>query len=360
MAMYADEVMADAPVGYWKLNETSGTVCADSSGNGYHMTYFNSPRLNAGPIKRTVDDIACYFPGGGGRYAGIAHNAALKPTAASIEMWVTRHDTGDLQSLFSSAQQGGYSVDIQTDSTLACAFWLNGAYRNAAVTLGLNESAHVVFTCDGRYVKSYKNGVLIQTYDAGNVYSIFYQYSNWTMIAANPNTGGTPESALFANATLSHVALYNYALSDSRIAAHYAAAFRSISAEINESLTASSFVASAYRANDGFLVGRKVTGSGVFTMDVDSLDPVYVEVHPVMGETWKKSAGYAMDDLAFPSNPVATPFYYKRLVAGTSGATEPTWPTTPGNKCNDGAVTDAWECVERMVQPITHGPLVPS
>jgi len=46
-------------------------------------------------------------------------------------------------------------------------------------------------------------------------------------------------------------------------------------------------------------------------------------------------------------------------VAGSSAATEPTWPTTPGGKCNDGT-TDDWECIERLVQPITHGPLIPT
>ncbi|PFH07181.1 hypothetical protein BX598_1856 [Micrococcaceae bacterium JKS001869] len=35
----ADSIKALAPVGYWKLNETSGAVAADSSGNGRHGSY---------------------------------------------------------------------------------------------------------------------------------------------------------------------------------------------------------------------------------------------------------------------------------------------------------------------------------
>lgn len=77
-------------------------------------------------------------------------------------------------------------------------------------------------------------------------------------------------------------------------------------------------------------------------------------------QQWKASTVYALDAKVFPPDPVATPYYYKRLAAGTSGATEPTWPIIPGGRCNDGAVTDAWELVERLIQPITHGPLIPS
>ncbi len=43
-AAYADlpaEILADNPVGYWRLDETSGTVAADSSGNGNDLTFTN-------------------------------------------------------------------------------------------------------------------------------------------------------------------------------------------------------------------------------------------------------------------------------------------------------------------------------
>jgi hypothetical protein len=50
--------------------------------------------------------------------------------------------------------------------------------------------------------------------------------------------------------------------------------------------------------------------------------------------------------------PPTTAFAY-----GT-GSSEPTWPTTPGATVIDGAVT--WTCVDRMLQPVLHGPLIPS
>jgi len=130
---------------------------------------------------------------------------------------------------------------------------------------------------------------------------------------------------------------------------------------LDETLAATTFVAEAHHASDGVLSGRKVFTGSSFAVDIKTPEKAhYLTVKPDMGTNWQASTAYALDQKVFPSNHVATPYYYKRLIAGTSGSTEPTWPTTPGGKCDDGSVTDAWEMVERLVQPITHGPLIPS
>jgi hypothetical protein len=35
-------------LGYWKLDETSGTTFADTSGNGNNMTLYNNPTFDSG------------------------------------------------------------------------------------------------------------------------------------------------------------------------------------------------------------------------------------------------------------------------------------------------------------------------
>ena len=42
---YISTVQADSPAAYYQLDETSGTVAADSSGNGNNATYVGSPSL---------------------------------------------------------------------------------------------------------------------------------------------------------------------------------------------------------------------------------------------------------------------------------------------------------------------------
>lgn len=59
--------------------------------------------------------------------------------------------------------------------------------------------------------------------------------------------------------------------------------------------------------------------------------------------TWAASTAYALNDRAVPTT--RNGYVYKVTVAGTSGASEPTWPTVIGNTVVDGGVT--WECEEQ-------------
>ena len=55
---------------------------------------------------------------------------------------------------------------------------------------------------------------------------------------------------------------------------------------------------------------------------------------------WVASTAYSLDDLVSPTTPNG--YRYKATVAGTSAASEPTWPTTVGQTVVDGTVT--WTC----------------
>jgi len=133
-----------------------------------------------------------------------------------------------------------------------------------------------------------------------------------------------------------------------------------LSGTITEYLAASTFIADAHDATTGVLAGTKTFTGNSFTVDIKAAVKACNVTVRIPYEIWTASTVYALDDLVFPLDPITTPYYYKRIAAGASGATEPTWATTPGAQVNDGAVTNAWELVERLVQPITHGPLIPS
>ncbi|MDZ7831621.1 MAG: hypothetical protein U5L07_07700 [Desulfobacterales bacterium] len=57
---------------------------------------------------------------------------------------------------------------------------------------------------------------------------------------------------------------------------------------------------------------------------------------------WSAETAYSLGDECIP-DASQTGYTYRVTSAGTTGATEPTWPTTLGNTVVDGAVT--WECV---------------
>ena len=53
---YEEETLDDSPLGYWRLNETSGTVAADSSGNARTGTYAGTPTFASGATTFSGDD----------------------------------------------------------------------------------------------------------------------------------------------------------------------------------------------------------------------------------------------------------------------------------------------------------------
>jgi Concanavalin A-like lectin/glucanases superfamily len=130
---------------------------------------------------------------------------------------------------------------------------------------------------------------------------------------------------------------------------------------ITESLAASKFIARAYDMDTGAEVGNTTTTTNAFTVDIKTAaQACEVKVSPDY-KIWKPNTLYAVGDNVFPRDPIAKPYYFTRLAAGNSGASEPVWPVSPpGAQVNDGAQNNAWELVERLIQPVTHGPLIPS
>lgn len=134
-----------------------------------------------------------------------------------------------------------------------------------------------------------------------------------------------------------------------------------ITINLTETIAATDFVAGVYDLATGQLLNKQTIQAGQTVMDAYTAEPVSVTLAPKQGTVWKPNTVYALNDLVFPTNPSTTPHYYKRINAGTSSATtEPTWPTSGNAQCNDGAVTNAWERVTGLSQPITQSPLIPT
>jgi len=128
---------------------------------------------------------------------------------------------------------------------------------------------------------------------------------------------------------------------------------------ITETLGVTNWHVRTYRIDNGILTGTIDTTDGTFSIDVGFNNgvPHMITVTPDQGAPWTRSTTKIVGSLCYPTDPNATPYYYKSLSIGTTGATEPVWVTTPGLTVVDGGVT--WECVERLVQPITQSPLIP-
>lgn len=139
----ADSIKALAPVGYWKLNETSGTVAADSSGNARNGTYsgaVNSVDGFATGMSVTIPDDDSFSPAdstAGFTVFGIIRPGsvsqrgyiAAKGASGNYEWWM-RNSAGYLEFTASTAA-GDPLTEFKTDGAVITA----GAWSAVAATI---------------------------------------------------------------------------------------------------------------------------------------------------------------------------------------------------------------------------------
>lgn len=216
---YDDEVLADSPALYWKLNEASGTTATDSSGNARNGTYGGTYTLATAtgyPGSTTVP----YFNGG-----GVLGNANLVSDGSfSIECWFTKDDfktgqTADINALVGDLRSvsNGVLARWNGDTTTLTTYIANGgSYSTLTATTLEDTKYHYVLTSSGTTCRLYLNGSQV-TFD-----SISAAGFDMTWTAARIWTGGG--QSMFMMGSVGAVAVYPTELSAARVAAHYAAA----------------------------------------------------------------------------------------------------------------------------------------
>lgn len=88
---------------------------------------------------------------------------------------------------------------------------------------------------------------------------------------------------------------------------------------------------------DGFTIVGDASGNLTITIPESLIGPLYT--------TWTASRAYAKGDFVRPAT--NNGFLYEATVAGTAAGTTPTFPTTEGNTVTDGGVT--WTCRKRSL-----------
>lgn len=81
------------PAGFWKLNESSGSVAADSSGNGLDLTADTGPPLWAAAAGPPGEQTANFENGTGGSAARVARTWAAMNTDFTAGLWTLRNPT---------------------------------------------------------------------------------------------------------------------------------------------------------------------------------------------------------------------------------------------------------------------------
>ena len=211
---YSSAVLADSPVGFWQLNETSGTTAADSSGNGRNGSYVNAPtRGVSGPITTESANTAVSLNGTSQRVT-----LTSLATPRTVEAWVKLStNTGTLPVFSNRDGSSGHSMIFFGLSGGKAFVYVNtrSPYSLSGTTRIDNGAWHqIVYSWDGTTGKIYVDGAL-QTSAA--------QADGLPYTAVGSIGYDVPNGSYFPG-SVDEVALYGSALTGTRIAAHYTAA----------------------------------------------------------------------------------------------------------------------------------------
>jgi RHS repeat-associated protein len=211
-SIYRDTILADAPMGYWLLDELMGTVAADSSGNGRNGSYLNGVTLGAsGSVEK-----AASFDG----VNDILQISINSPeTNYTHELWFkTSVATGGI----SIVRDGGGSHDrllYLKDGNIYHGIWSSETIGSSSKNYTDDKWHHVaVVVQSGVGQKLYVDGDLVASGSKGA--SDF----NWDtrLVIGETLAPGWGINARF-NGSIDEVALYNSALSIEQIRTHYRA-----------------------------------------------------------------------------------------------------------------------------------------
>jgi len=208
---------APGPVGYWDLNEASGTIANDKSGNNNNGTLNSSSSWTQGKY-----GSAGNFNGTNDR-TGILYSPILAPTGSiTFSAWAYKNNwtSAEASRIISKTETGGYTL-LFSNSTIYTYIYRNGVYVTPSTsTSGLSSGWHY-FTgsYDGRYTKIYVDGILKNTDDAGANYPLTYSVNNALFIGAEADGDNNliPETGVFFTGKIDEVKIYNYARTQKQI-----------------------------------------------------------------------------------------------------------------------------------------------
>lgn len=229
---YQSTVLADTPYAYWPLDETSGTTANDASGNGRNATYTGGFTLNS---ETTGRGRAAAFDGTSGYVNKAATSDNWQFTTWTLECWAkfpsipsvdqpiclitpSFPGTGPLNMAMGLNTNGPGlgNVGKFSGGLFTAGNWATAVY-GTAITAGVWHHYVCRFTTPTIGVDLFLDGVkvsgftTIKTTDVPTSPPSIYLAHRWD----------TASSPFFTAVTMQHAAIYNYAVSDSRIAAHF-------------------------------------------------------------------------------------------------------------------------------------------
>jgi hypothetical protein len=224
---YSAAVLADHPLAYWRLGESTTPRAVDRSPNGNDGVYEGDVTLGAPGALVGDPDTALSLGGDGFVRVGITSAFGFTGGAPySIEVWINPILDGDYHTVLSRDDRpdnglkpptDGYTMTFNPGTPPQMYFTpLQGGGSSQVTTTAVQAGVwtHVVVTFDQVTLRLYLDGKVVSSYDSpvavGTAKSPFVLGGDW---------GGNSSSY---KGLVDEVALYSTALGANRIASHYA------------------------------------------------------------------------------------------------------------------------------------------
>lgn len=213
---YRDQVLADSPLGYWRLNEASGTNAADSSGNGNAGTYTGAGVTYSQPgLLLNEGDAAVLFDGVAGD-VNLGNPAAFQIGTGTLEAIVqttTKAPGANFRSII--GKNSAYFMGVDQNGNLVFFDFTTSTARSSGVVITDGLPHHVVLTFQSGVAGGSQLYVDGKAAGSGQLMTVSAQTSSVAL--------GWNSASQFFGGTVDECAIYGTVLSAARITAHYVA-----------------------------------------------------------------------------------------------------------------------------------------
>ena len=207
-------------VSEWKLDQNGNDSWGSNNG-----TVSGATSTNFSCVKGY-----CYSFNGTNNYIQIPYNVSLRPTnKITVVAWAQKDNWQNItiQSIFSTKETGGYGINSEIGGNNMNFFlYVSGAYYYPAFyTVAPGPGWHCfVGTFDGRYVKTYLDGVYRNQSDVGSSPPYYIQYncgcSNSVFIGAEASSDINPAGEYFSG-KIDEVSIYSETIPSIKIQQNY-------------------------------------------------------------------------------------------------------------------------------------------
>ncbi|MEU5398821.1 LamG-like jellyroll fold domain-containing protein [Streptomyces sp. NPDC005963] len=260
---YRGSVVGDAPVGYWRMDETSGSTARSESAGGRANGSYEQAVLDRTGIFGTGDGGAVRLAGNGS--VSIPDEIIAGDTSLAAELWFRTTGSGVLlgfqnQPIGTTPTSWRPVLNIDQSGKLRGQFWLSGAAGATPIVspaaVNDNEWHHVVLSGSGTTQQLYLDGAQIGTLSGtitnqavGHAYlGAGYASSGWM---------GVPSGTYRLTGELDEAAIYDTPLTAEQVAEHFRAREYSSGSALASTVTVTDPAGKATRTSYDALRGKR-------------------------------------------------------------------------------------------------------